>query len=405
MNLNDITVPPASPDALPPTATVDLGIFGGGQLGRMLAMAALPLGVRCSFFDPAGDQCPAASLGPVFGSAASLPASSTDPLQKFAQSAPLFTYEFENIDPALVRSIAQHKPVMPGLASLELSRHRWEEKSLFTRLGIPGAAWRPISSLNDLSQAVRELGLPVVLKTATQGYDGKGQCVLRAPGDLENVWEKMAAQTPLIAEQWIAFQRELSLIAVRSRTGDTVFYPLVENTHHHGILSHTLAPAPRLTAALQQQAEDYCQRILQHTQHTGVLTLELFELDQQLLANEMAPRVHNSGHWSIEGAHCSQFENHIRALMGWPLGSTDCQRPTAMINLIGRLPDLPALLAIPELHVHLYGKTPRPGRKLGHLTLQADSLDTLQERMQAIGALLPEPLALIPVETKETIRG
>ncbi len=364
----------------------DLGIFGGGQLGRMLASAALPLGIRCCFWDPLGAQAPASALGPVF----------TD-LEAFVHAAGRYTYEFENIDPELVQSAAKSSPVYPGITALEITRHRIQEKNTFESLGIPTASWKPVQTLSDLENAIAVLGLPLVLKTVTSGYDGKGQFVLRDKADLNRAWDTLGTHQPLIAERWISFRRELSLISVRDRQGNSAFYPLVENTHHQGILSFTRAPAPNLQADLQRQAQAYLNALLIHMDYVGVLTLEMFDTGEHLLANEMAPRVHNSGHWSIEGAHCSQFENHIRAVMDLPLGSTECRGTSLMVNLVGVLPTLKAsVLALKHAHLHLYDKQARPGRKLGHITFQSDHARDFEAEALLLKDLLPNPMAFNP---------
>ncbi len=361
-----------------------LGIFGGGQLGRMLAMAALPLEVACSFYEAQPDA-PAAVLGPTFGDASHSDAA----LAAFLASADVFTYEFENIDVALVERIAATKPVYPSVASLRQAQHRLQEKSLFAELAIPTPAWRAVYALTDLEAAARDLGLPLVVKTTTLGYDGKGQFVVRTHADIARCWQTLGAQTSLIAESFVAFRRELSIIAVRAQDGQTVFYPLSENQHQQGVLALSVVPAPALDDDLRLQAEDYIRRLLERLQHVGALTLELFETEHGLLANEMAPRVHNSGHWSIEGADCSQFENHVRAVLGLPLGSTACPRPTAMLNILGQHPDREQVLAIPGAHLHLYGKSARPGRKLGHITVSADTRADLQAAITRLRACLP----------------
>ncbi|NNM51216.1 MAG: 5-(carboxyamino)imidazole ribonucleotide synthase [Pseudomonadales bacterium] len=367
-----------------------LGVFGGGQLGRMLGLAAAPLGLSCSFYEPSGAECPAALLGPILGDQKHSP----EAVHAFLDSADVFTYEFENIDVGLVERIARHKPVYPGLESLRLTQNRLYEKSLFAELSIPTATWLAVNSLAELKTATSALGLPLVLKTTTQGYDGKGQFILRSTGDLMDAWQHLGTSSPLIAEQFIAFRREMSIIAVRDQQGNTATYPLTENIHLKGILSHSLTPAPEVTLSTQQTANRYIDSLLTRLNHVGVLTLELFETDNGLLANEMAPRVHNSGHWSIEGALCSQFENHVRAVLGLPLGATSCPRPTAMINLIGQIPERADILSIPGAHLHLYGKSPRPGRKLGHITLSADSHAELNQLMLDIARHLPNPMAL-----------
>jgi len=240
-----------------------------------------------------------------------------------------------------------------------------------------------------------------VLKTRRLGYDGKGQCVLRAPADAATAWDALGS-APLILEGFVAFERELSILAARGRDGATAFYPLIENHHRDGILRLSLAPAPGVTLALQAEAEQIASRALAALKYVGVLAIELFQVpgdwdemapqppapNPQLLVNEMAPRVHNSGHWTIEGAETSQFEQHLRAVLGLPLGPTGPRGRSAMVNLIGALPDTAAVLAIPGAHLHLYGKAPRPGRKVGHITVRADDSDELQVRLSRIQALI-----------------
>lgn len=366
-----------------------IGIFGGGQLGRMMALAAYPFNLGFSFYESA-ENCPSAPLGEVIGDKEASKAS----LDAFLASADVFTYEFENIPVAWVEHIAQHKPVYPSVKSLAVSQNRLNEKQLFTKLGIPAAAYHQVRSQADLQQAVDTLGLPLVVKTTMGGYDGKGQFVIRQAEQVAQAWSELQGGAPLIAEAFIRFERELSMIAVRAQDGETRCYPLAWNTHHQGILSHSIVPAPQVDAATQAQAEQYITAILHELNHVGVLTLEMFQTEQGLYANETAPRVHNSGHWSIEGAICSQFENHMRAVAGLPLGSTQELRPSAMINIIGQHPKTSDILAIPEAHLHLYGKTEREGRKLGHITVTADCLQTLNMRIQQIAAVLPNKMAL-----------
>ena len=366
-----------------------IGVLGGGQLGRMMALAGYPLDFLFSFYESTPD-CPAAALGSVFGDAGN----STQSLDAFIDSADVFTYEFENIPAAWVERIAARKPVYPGVKSLATSQNRLNEKKLFAGLNIPSAAFAEINAEADLHAAVKTLGLPLVIKTVTMGYDGKGQFLLKEAAQIAQAWAQLGTQAPLIAEEVVKFNRELSIIAVRSRDGQTVCYPLTENVHHHGILSHSIAPAPEVQAETQLAAERHITAILQELDHVGAFTVELFETADGLRVNETAPRVHNSGHWSIEGAHCSQFENHVRAVAGLPLGSTACEKPTAMINIIGRHPDTAAVLQQTDAHLHLYGKSERAGRKLGHITLTASNHEELGERMRHIAQVLPNPMAL-----------
>jgi len=243
---------------------------------------------------------------------------------------------------------------------------------------------------------VASLGLPLVIKTVTLGYDGKGQFLLKTEGQIGEAWAQLSAQTPLIAEEFIHFKRELSIIAVRGRDGKTVCYPLTENTHHRGTLSHSIAPAPFVDSDTQLTAERYISTILHELDHVGAITLETFETRNGLYANETAPRVHNSGHWTIEGARCSQFENHVRAVAGLPLGATTCDRPTAMLNIIGQHPKTEDILQLPDAHLHLYGKSEREGRKLGHITLTANNHHELATSINQVADMLPNPMALFP---------
>ncbi len=360
-----------------------LGIFGGGQLGRMLAQAALPLGIRCAFLENA-ESSPAAVLGPVFGSGQ---------LAEFQQAVTVLTLEFENTPLTEVDQALTTQVMHPPRIALATAQNRLLEKGLFDRLSIPTPAYRAIQTHRDLEIAVQELGLPLVVKTATGGYDGKGQWVIREASAIPELWQHMQPAVPLIAEAFIAFEREVSIIAVRNQSGEIRCWPLAENHHHQGILSHSIVPAPR-SEQLEQQAQAHMSVLMNELQYVGVMTLELFVTANGLLANEMAPRVHNSGHWSIEGAVCSQFENHIRAVADLPLGSTALVQPCVMVNVIGQHPDLAAVLAIPGAHVHFYGKTEREGRKLGHITLMPVPEMTQSQQISALKAILPNKLSL-----------
>ncbi|WP_374571485.1 5-(carboxyamino)imidazole ribonucleotide synthase [Acinetobacter sp.] len=363
-----------------------IGIFGGGQLGRMMAQAALPLNIQCTFFDASTD-CPSAALGPVIASTAE------HGLQDFISSADVFSLEFENTPLADVDVLTKQKDMHPPRQALAAAQNRLLEKALFDELGIPVAPYQAVNSLDSLKAAAAALGLPIVLKTATGGYDGKGQFVLRSEGQIDQAWAELGPAGSLVAESFVAFSREVSIIAVRGQDGDIKTWPLAENHHHNGILSHSIVPAPN-SAALQPAAQDYISRLLQHLDYVGVLTLELFVTDAGLCANEMAPRVHNSGHWSIEGAVCSQFENHIRAVAGLPLGSTEVVRPSVMVNIIGQYPQLADVLALNGAHVHLYNKAEREGRKIGHITLMPNDSAELTALCRALAEILPNPLAL-----------
>jgi 5-(carboxyamino)imidazole ribonucleotide synthase len=352
---------------------VIVGVLGAGQLGRMLALAGYPLGLRFRFLDPA-------SGAPAGKVAEQIVAAYDDlaALERFAQGLSLVTYEFENVPVATAEFLMQHLPVFPPPMALEVAQDRLAEKRFFRDLEIPTADFAPVDSRAGLDQAIQAVGLPALLKTRRFGYDGKGQWLLQRPDDADAAWAALG-RSALILEPFLRFDRELSILAVRGRGGATAVYPLVENEHRQGILRLSRAPAHGLTPQLQSQAEDYALRVLEALDYTGVLAIELFQCGERLIANEMAPRVHNSGHWTIEGAATSQFENHLRAVIGWPLGSPAALGHTAMVNLIGGVPETTRILHLPSAHLHLYGKTPRPGRKLGHVTLRAADAQSIAE--------------------------
>jgi len=354
---------------------VTIGILGGGQLGYMLALAGYPLGLRFRFLDPS----PEAPVGRI---AQRVTAQFDDrpALEKFASGLELVTYEFENVPVESAMFLADRVPVFPPPGALEAAQDRLREKELFRQLGIATAEFIAIRSGEGLGAAIKKVGLPAVLKTRRMGYDGKGQWILRNAEDVARVASDLP-KVPLILEGFVPFSRELSVLAARARNGETAFYPLVENHHKDGILRLSLAPAPRLDAAIQRSAGDAARKVMEALKYVGVLAIEFFEHNGQLLANEMAPRVHNSGHWTIEGAVVSQFENHLRAVLGLPLGSTAVTGHSAMLNLIGELPDAEAVLKVPDAHLHLYGKELRPRRKLGHVTLRAQSFEDLITRL------------------------
>jgi 5-(carboxyamino)imidazole ribonucleotide synthase len=346
----------------------------------MLALAGYPLGLRFRFLDPS----PEASAGQVAERCAA-PFHDTARVERFAQGLDVLTYEFENVPAELPRSLGRMVPVYPPPAALEASQDRLHEKMLFGRLGLPTAPFVTVDSRADLDRALADVGTPAVLKTRRFGYDGKGQMVLRSPDEAGPAWEKLGG-VALLLEGFVAFERELSVLAARGREGQTAFYPLVENHHGGGILRRSRAPAPGVTPALQGLAEVYAGRVLRELGYVGVLAIEFFAHAGRLVANEMAPRVHNSGHWTIEGAETSQFENHLRAILGLPLGSTETPGPCAMVNLIGTLPAVKEVLAVPGAHLHLYGKTPRPGRKLGHVTIRGVTPAIVEERLALLAA-------------------
>jgi 5-(carboxyamino)imidazole ribonucleotide synthase len=342
-----------------------IGIIGAGQLGRMLALAGYPLGLRFVFLDQSADA-PGAQVGKI------IPGAFDDPqgLRALADESDIITFDVENVPVEAVREIAKNKPFWPPVNALGTSQDRLFEKTLFRELGIPTAPFAPVDSFADLENAARKIGIPGVLKTRRLGYDGRGQFFVKRSSDLESAWVTLG-KVPLIYEGFVDFSREVSLIAVRSTGGEMRFYPLSANTHREGILRYTVAPYRN--APLQRQAERHMKRVLKHFDYAGVLTIEFFVKRGQLIANEMAPRVHNSGHWTIEGAQTSQFENHIRAIAGLPLGSTAPVGHSAMINFIGTIPAPGNILGMSGVHFHSYGKEPRPNRKLGHCTVTAAS--------------------------------
>ena len=362
-----------------------IGILGGGQLGYMLALAGYPLGLHFRFLDPS----PEAPVGRI---AQRVTADYKDhaSLEKFCNGLELVTYEFENVPVEAAKFLAERVPVYPPPAALEAAQDRLAEKTLFRNLGVSTTDFVPIAKQVDFGAAVKQLGLPAVLKTRRMGYDGKGQWTLRTAEDVAKVKAELP-KVDLILERFVPFRRELSILAVRSRNGETAFYPLVENYHRCGILRLSLAPAPGLEPTVQRAAEDIARRVLESLKYVGVLAIEFFEHEGRLLANEMAPRVHNSGHWTIEGAVTSQFENHLRAVLGLPLGSAGVAAHCAMLNLIGDLPEPSEVLALPDAHLHFYGKAPRPGRKLGHVTLRASSPESLALRLSELPAFFHRP--------------
>ena len=365
----------AAARSLPPLRRI--GILGGGQLARMLALAGHPLGLEVAFLDPAPDACAAVVARQIRGAY-----DDAAKLEELSDWADIITYEFENIPAQAVHFLEEAQQVVyPPAKALATSRDRLAEKTLFTSLDIPTPAFAAIESLADLELAVLSIGLPAVLKTRTLGYDGKGQVVIRQAGDCAAAWERIQGRSAIL-EAFVSFSREISIIAVRSSTGEEAFYPVTENIHREGILRLS---RPRRNDHRQAEAEQYARKILDRLEYVGVLALELFDTPQGLMANETAPRVHNSGHWTIEGACTSQFENHLRAILGLPLGSTALRGSAAMVNCIGTMPEMEAILAIPGAHYHRYGKEARPGRKVGHYTLTADSDETLDALLERCG--------------------
>ena len=348
----------------------------------MLALAGHPLGFTFTFLEPDQDP-PAGTLGAVIEAAYGDPGG----LDRLAAASDVVTYELEGVPARPLRRLQSKVPVWPPPKALECTQDRVEEKALFRRLGIPTADHARVASAVDVGAALRRLGGPLLVKSRRLGYDGRRQARVDGDADAEAAWQAVG-RAPSIAEAVVDFDRELSLIGVRGLDGATSFYPLVENHHQEGILRTSIAPAPGVAPHLQALAETMGRRILAALDHVGVLAIELFQSGERLLANEMAPRVHNSGHWTIEGALTSQFENHLRAITGLPLGSTEARGQSRMVNLTGEPPPLEALAAIPGAHVHLYGKAPRPRRKVGHVTVTGDDPGWVQDTARRVTDLV-----------------
>jgi 5-(carboxyamino)imidazole ribonucleotide synthase len=357
-----------------------VGVVGAGQLGRMLALAGYPLGLDFLFLDPAKDA-PAGQLAPVLTGAFT----EARLLDELAARSEVLTFDWENISVDALRALNGNTRIAPPIPALATAQDRVSEKKLFERLGIPTTRWMAVNTRAQLARALRDIGLPGIIKTRRLGYDGKGQAVIRTPEDAQTAWEQLGS-APLLYEELIPFDCEVSIIGARSPRGEVVIYPLNGNVHSEGILRLTRAPygPPRW----QKLAAGHLDKVLKHFRYTGILTIEFFVRGGKLLANEMAPRVHNSGHWTIEGAATSQFENHLRAILDLPLGSTRALGYSAMLNLIGTMPPRPSLLAENGLHYHDYGKQPRPGRKLGHCTLVEATVTARDRRARRLLAQL-----------------
>jgi 5-(carboxyamino)imidazole ribonucleotide synthase len=339
-----------------------LGILGGGQLGRMLALAAAPLGVRCRAWDPSSDACA--------GHVCELVTAAWDDsaaLERFCDGLDAVTCEFENVPVDLLHAVSERTMVAPGPRSFSVASDRLDEKQFLEAQGVPVAPYRTVDDAASLRSAVAELGLPAVLKTRRFGYDGKGQTVLRGEADVERIAAEVDDHRPRILEGLVEFDCELSTVAVRAHSGEVRCFPLVRNVHRGGILCETTAPAG-VDDGLERSARERAERVLHALDHVGVLTIEWFLRGDELIGNEIAPRVHNSGHWSIDGAFSSQFEQHVRAVMDMPLGRSEVRTPSVMFNMVGGRPPRDALLEIGVARVHDYAKEARPGRKIGHVT-------------------------------------
>ncbi|HET6435564.1 MAG TPA: 5-(carboxyamino)imidazole ribonucleotide synthase [Xanthomonadaceae bacterium] len=380
-----------------------VGILGGGQLARMLALSGAPLGLRFLVMDTAADACAGQFAPMVVGDYRDERA-----LAEFASRVDVATFDFENVPAESAQWLAARVPVFPNPRALGTVQDRLAEKTLFRELGIPVPEFAAVASREELDAAIARIGTPCILKTRRLGYDGKGQFRIRperAGAGADDAWAALGAQAAtvgLILEAFVPFERELSVIAARGRDGELRTWPLTENWHVDGILSASLAPASA-DAALQATAREYARRLAESLDYVGVFALELFLRDGELLANELAPRVHNSGHWTIEGSETSQFQNHLRAVLGLPLGDTRMVGTACMLNWIGDLPPAAPVLAEAGGHWHDYGKSARAGRKVGHATLRADDAASLADGLARVGAALGRDAQVAPVVAR--LRG
>ena len=371
-----------------------VGILGGGQLARMLALSGAPLGLRFLVMDTEADACAGQFAPLLVGDYRDESA-----LAEFASRVDVTTFDFENVPAESAEWLAAHGPVFPSPRALSLAQDRLVEKNLFRSLGIPVGDYAAVASLEELETEVARLGGACVIKTRRLGYDGKGQFRIRSLADVAPAWHALGAQAAtvgLIVEAFIPFQRELSVVAVRGRDGEFRTWPLTENWHVDGVLLASLAPAT-VDAGLETQAFAHARKLGEALDYVGVFALELFCTDGELLANEIAPRVHNSGHWTIEGAEISQFENHLRAVLGLPLGDTRMLGHACMLNWIGEVPERNAVLSQATGHWHDYGKLPRAGRKVGHATLRAETAGELSAELQRLGVNLGRESQVAPV--------
>jgi len=377
-----------------------VGILGGGQLARMLALAGAPLGLRFRVLDTVADACAGQFVPLAVGDWRDRVA-----LEALAGKVDVATFDFENVPAESAQWLATRVPVFPDPRALALAQDRLEEKTLFGELGIPVPGFAAVDDRQGLDDAIARIGTPCILKTRRLGYDGKGQHRIMSPEDAGAAWAALGAQAGtvgLILEAFVPFDRELSVLAVRARDGEFRTWPLTENRHVDGVLSTSLAPA-RVAPALEATAFAHARRLAEALGYVGVFALELFEHDGVLLANEMAPRVHNSGHWTIEGSETSQFENHLRAVLGLPLGDTRMLGHACMLNWIGELPEARAVLAEAGGHWHDYGKQARAGRKVGHATLRADRAGELAAALRRVGTALGREAQVAPVV--DALRG
>ncbi len=374
-----------------------VGILGGGQLARMLALSGAPLGLRFRVLDTVADACAGQFAPLIVGDYRDGAA-----LAEFASQVDVATFDFENVPAESAQWLSERVPVFPNPRALSIAQDRLAEKTLFRELGIPVPAFADVPDRAALDAAIASIGTPCILKTRRLGYDGKGQFRIRSSADVDAAWDALGAQAAsvgLILEAFVPFEREFSVVAVRGRDGEFRTWPLTENWHVDGVLSVSLAPV-RVDDALAQSAVAHARVLAESLDYVGVFALELFCRDGVLLANELAPRVHNSGHWTIEGSETSQFQNHLRAVLGLPLGDTRMLGHACMLNWVGAMPDAHAVLREPGGHWHDYGKESRAGRKVGHATLRADSIGELTDALHRVGVALEREAQVAPLTTR-----
>lgn len=364
-----------------------IGIIGGGQLARMMILAGYPLGHTFTVLDPSKHACGAAiANNHIIGDY-----DSETHLKQLANVCDVVTFDFENVPADALALLEENAATYPPRAALAMSQDRLIEKTKFNDKGMNTAPFSPVDTLQSLHEAVHKIGLPGILKTRRLGYDGKGQAVIKTEADIDKAFNTMQGQEAIF-EGFVNFECEVSLLSVRDTQGNVAFYPIAQNEHINGILHISQAPAPITDSHpnLQNKAEALAKPLLEELDYVGVLAIEFFVVNGDLIANELAPRVHNSGHWSIEGATSSQFENHIRAISGLPLGLTEMNHPAvAMVNCIGNMPLVESVLKLRNAHLHDYNKSEKPKRKVGHITITAkDSSNQLEDSMKTVVNLL-----------------
>ena len=349
-----------------------IGILGFGQLGKMLSESKNTSNTNYIFYAESGEPC----IDPKYRI--------YENFSEFANDADVYTYEFENVPLNIAKKLEEKNKLFPSCMALEVTSNRVNEKNLFASLGIGTAKWISIDTESDIEKALNELGFPFRIKTSTQGYDGKGQYLIENKEDMQN-FKKVFSDSKIqyIAEQVINFKREVSIISVRDKNGNIVYYPLVENKHRDGMLFSSISPTT-ISEKDFEKLKGWSKLIMEKLSYVGVMTLELFDTPEGFLANEIAPRVHNSGHWTIEGTNCSQFENHIRAITGEPLVEPKINGFNLMFNVVGNLPEKNIFADIENGYLHNYGKTPRIARKLGHYTIVEKSEENRQKSFEKL---------------------